>query len=69
MTETQKFIIERKAGTELAREAIMKCQWRCVRPKKEDPVGCTTCSYFDGKICPFRKFLAARSDEKAWVSE
>lgn len=69
MTEIQRFIIERKAGTKLAREAIRQCQWRLVRPKQTDPIGCTTCSYFVGKICPFRKFLVARGDEKAWVAE
>lgn len=69
MTDIQRLAIERKAGMKLAREAILQCQWRLVRPKKEDPVGCGFCSYFKDKTCPFRKHLDLRRDEKAWVAE
>lgn len=69
LTQVQRFAIERKAGVKLARQAIAQCQWRLVRPKPEDPVGCGKCGYFLAKTCDFRKFLDARGDKKAWVAE
>ena len=69
MTTEQRFMIERKAGMAIARKGIRLCQWRLVRPKVEDPVGCGTCSCFKTKACEFRKFLEKRGDKKAWCAE
>lgn len=69
MTDIQRLAIERKAGMKIAREGIRLCQWRNVRAKASDPIGCETCSCFKTKSCEFRKFLDARGDKKAWVAE
>lgn len=69
MTPIQRFANERKEGLAVAREGIRQCQWRLVRPKVSDPVGCGTCSCFKTKACEFRKFLAKRRVANAWVAE